>query len=364
MDNCLKLTGLEGDPFVPRTDHCFQVRLYDVPDAGSGNPGVLLASSFCDDFVDRRPDIPCGDEAFDLNELFAGLTTIPPLMRLEVWHFCCNRECNPGETDLLNKEVVFIEVSEIGPAQACFMLEDPDGVNLIAPGTDCENAVAYCQVDVEIDGTCSSGAIDRYWMEVSEYDISTCQFIRVLADGSSHPTSISSLNDLDGINLNNYVRDHWVVDPNPQWPYFYLANPPKKFKVTLYVENACGVYSQTGWFDNSIQCLTGDGNGENSLMPPPVSNNELAQTGGGLNISIFPNPITDFSKLQFQLSNEVEVLIEVINISGEVLKRIEAGMLPKGINNFSLDLSGFPSGIYLLKIYAGDESVAVKVAKF
>ncbi len=362
VQNCIDLVPT-GEIPIENGPYCYKVSLYGTDSGGS--QGNLLAESDCESFGRLEIGNPCDHGSFDLTALLNGIVgELPSVIRMEVQQFCCQTNCVEAEGALVNTEVVFIEVLDIGLAQACFMFEDPDGVNLIVPGADCENAVAYCQVDVEVDGTCSSGAIDRYWMEVSEYDINTCDFIRVLADGSSNPTSIGSLNDLDGINLNNYVRDHWVVDPNPQWPYFLQANPPKNFEVTLFVENACGVYSKTGWFDNSIQCLTGGGNGENSIIAPLVSSNELAPLGGDLKILIFPNPVSDISKLRFQLSGEVEVLIEVSNISGEVLKKIEPGTLPKGINELSLDLSGLPSGSYTLKMYAGDESAVIRIAKF
>lgn len=362
QNNCLQLTGLNGAPFEPMINHCFQVRLFATDDSGAA--GELLASSLCQNFTRPSFSDPCGDQAFDLNELLRSITALPPLIRLEVWHYCCNRECQPNENDLLNKEVAFVEVLEIGPAQACFMFEDPNGVDLIEPGTDCQNAVAYCQVDVDVDGTCSSGAIDHYWIEVSEYDINTCEFIRVLADGSSNPTTIGSLAELDGINLNNYVRDHWVADPNPQWPYFYLAsNPPRNFEVTLFVENACGTYSRTGWFNNSIQCLTGGGNDQNNLITPPTSNNRQAIIDDNIELLIYPNPVSDISNLRFQMREEEEVFIEVKSISGEILKKVEVGVFPKGINEFSMDFSGLPSGTYTLTVCAGDEAKVVKIAK-
>ncbi|TAK42609.1 MAG: T9SS type A sorting domain-containing protein [Saprospiraceae bacterium] len=360
--NCVELVANGGvDEFEPNTDYCYKLYLYSTD--ASGNPGQLLAESACQNFSRPDPVNPC-DPGFDLNALLHQAGQLPPVIRMEVRQFCCSSGCIPGEGTLVNTEVVFIEVSEIGPAQACFRFEDPNGVDLIEPGTDCENAVAYCQIDVEVDGTCSSGAIDHYWIEVSEYDINTCEFIRVLADGSSNPTTIGSLAELDGINLNNYVRDHWVADPNPQWPYFFLAsNPPRNFEVTLFVENACGVYSQTGWFNNSIQCLTGGGSGQNNLSAPPTSNSGLAIIDGNIEILIYPNPVSDISNLRFQLREEEEVFIEVKNISGETLKKVEVGILPKGINEFSMDFSGLPSGSYTLTVRAGDEAKVVKIAK-
>lgn len=363
QDNCLQLTGLNGEAFVPQAQHCFQIRHY-VPDPHSGNPGQLLASSQCQNFARPQPNEPCGDQAFDINALLQGLPTIPPLIRLELWHFCCNQQCSPAETGLLNKEVVFVEVKNIGPAQACFMFEDPDGINLIMPGEDCENAVAYCQVDVEVDGTCSSGVIDQYWISVTEYDYNTCDFIRILADGVSNPTSINSLNDLDGINLNNYVRDHWVVDSNPIWPYFYLTNFPNNYEVTLFVKNECGVYSKSGWFDNSIQCLNQNQNGEKTQIYSQPMSKKIKQKESSLKIDVSPNPISDISFIRFQLPSDSKVLVKINNILGENLKSIALGVFSKGINELPIDLSELPSGRYMLIFSTDTELKTQMIVKY
>lgn len=368
MDNCLKLTGLEGDPFVPRTDHCFQVRLYDVPDAGSGNPGVLLASSFCDDFVDRRPDIPCGDEAFDLNELFAGLTTIPPLMRLEVWHFCCNRECNPGETDLLNKEVVFIEVSEIGPAQACFVMVFDEFGNYAPPGEDCENALAACQFNATIKGECSSGVIDRYWMVINEYDLNTCEFIQTVADGSSDPDEISSLDDIIQ-NLNVYAFHHWAMPGSPYIGYFvpsFSGNPPATYEIILTVENECGAYSTTGWFSNVVTgCLTGGGGNNDAQFlgtTPFLNSGQTFKSESFEIIGLAPNPVNNF--LTVELSSPAEQAAEIIvhDIAGRPVLN-KAADLGKGNSKVTLDVSVLSSGVYLLEVRNGVESMHATFVK-
>ena len=244
------------------------------------------------------------------------------------------------------------------------MFEDPDGINLIMPGEDCENAVAYCQVDVEVDGTCSSGVIDQYWISVTEYDYNTCDFIRILADGVSNPTSINSLNDLDGINLNNYVRDHWVVDSNPIWPYFYLTNFPNNYEVTLFVKNECGVYSKSGWFDNSIQCLNQNQNGEKTQIYSQPMSKKIKQKESSLKIDVSPNPISDISFIRFQLPSDSKVLVKINNILGENLKSIALGVFSKGINELPIDLSELPSGRYMLIFSTDTELKTQMIVKY
>lgn len=358
--NCVELTGDGGAEFDPNTDYCYKLYLYNTD--ASGQQGQLLAESACWNFSRPDPQNPC-DPGFDLNALLQQILQLPPVIRMEVQQFCCNKACQPGEGSLVNTEVVYIQVLDIGPAQACFQLIDQNGVDLIDPGQDCASSVDYCQVGVSINGECSSGIIDRYWIVVSEYDINTCTFIRTLADGSSSPTSISSLSDLQAINLNNYVRDHWVADPNPQWPYFFLAsNPPKNFEVTLFVENVCGVFSQTGWFNNSVQCLTGGG-GDTRAMAASPSLGETPSTEIDFNIHLFPNPISGLAKLKFNLNNEASVIVEVMDYSGNILKRVEAGILPLGHNELSFDFSELPPGSFVVKVFAGDETATTRLMK-
>ena len=371
MDNCLKLTGLEGDPFVPRTDHCFQVRLYDVPDAGSGNPGVLLASSFCDDFVDRRPDIPCGDEAFDLNELFAGLTTIPPLMRLEVWHFCCNRECNPGETDLLNKEVVFIEV--LNEVQLGFQFTAGDFIDEInGPPTDDGLVPGSTQlpgpflgaatIGLNIGAFSDDGNVLSWQYTIEEVDCNT---------GASVVTLYTSPVDDDGGPLpeNETFIDKYIGPPGQEVQgYFPLGTglipgvnytDGKCYKVTLNSTTVCGEQEVFSYFQ--IQQYGPNNDPCPFCIIAPPGNGTLSQVAEQHALGISPNPTNGRITLTVLSEDEAFSEFSVYDLNGREVVPVFKGMLEKGRKDMTFDLSALPRGIYVLKGRIGDRLMSEKI---
>ena len=69
-------------------------------------------------------------------------------------------------------------------------------------------------------------------------------------------------------------------------------------------------------------------------------------------ISIYPNPVTE----TLHIATDQSVLkVELLNILGETLRTF------KGVK--TLDLSGVPSGEYLVRVYTEDGSAVRKVVK-
>ena len=68
---------------------------------------------------------------------------------------------------------------------------------------------------------------------------------------------------------------------------------------------------------------------------------------------IYPNPATDFIKVNFNLLETTDVNIYVYDINGRVLKSAAYGDLQKSTHNMSMDLNGLKTGLYFVSIQAG-----------
>jgi hypothetical protein len=131
VQNCIDLVPILDGVKIANGLYCYQVSLYATNSGGA--QGTLLAESNCTSFGRLAIDNPCDHGSFDLNALLEDIEgKLPPVIRMEVQQFCCESGCVPGEGVLVNTEVVYIEVLDIGLADADFKLVDgtvPSGVS-------------------------------------------------------------------------------------------------------------------------------------------------------------------------------------------------------------------------------------------
>lgn len=74
---------------------------------------------------------------------------------------------------------------------------------------------------------------------------------------------------------------------------------------------------------------------------------------------LYPNPATNTLNIQFMLLNGfMEVSFEIVDMSGNIVYRFKDNSLPAGNFVKPIDVSPFPIGTYLIKIYADNETVS------
>lgn len=86
-------------------------------------------------------------------------------------------------------------------------------------------------------------------------------------------------------------------------------------------------------------------------------------TGLSLQLTAFPNPYHDKTIIQYSLNNTTEVNVEVYDLIGNRLATLNNGTQVKGVYNypFSAAEKGYKSGVYLVKITAGDIVLTQKI---
>jgi len=79
-------------------------------------------------------------------------------------------------------------------------------------------------------------------------------------------------------------------------------------------------------------------------------------------MTTFPNPFSGQATLRFSLLESTEVSVELYDITGKSVKRIEAGFFSSGENTLTIQQGGLISGIYILKLNAGVNSGVMKIS--
>ena len=98
--------------------------------------------------------------------------------------------------------------------------------------------------------------------------------------------------------------------------------------------------------------------GENCLSAEPVSGAIAPQKQYISDFGIFPNPGSEFVQVAYKLENEANVKIELINLQGQVVSRLDGGNQEVGNYMQTLDnLSNVHNGIYLVVIRANGKVV-------
>lgn len=79
-------------------------------------------------------------------------------------------------------------------------------------------------------------------------------------------------------------------------------------------------------------------------------------------IGIYPNPAHNSTNVSIDLAESANVLINISEASGKQVQTIEfAGF--KGLNIKHINLAGFASGTYLLKVHTGDQTQTLSLIK-
>ncbi|MCC6864785.1 MAG: T9SS type A sorting domain-containing protein [Ignavibacteria bacterium] len=75
----------------------------------------------------------------------------------------------------------------------------------------------------------------------------------------------------------------------------------------------------------------------------------------------YPNPFNPSTKIKFSIPIQNYTEIKIYDISGNLIKVFKLGNLAAAYYEYSIDLSGFSSGVYFYKLHSGNFSAAKKM---
>lgn len=107
--------------------------------------------------------------------------------------------------------------------------------------------------------------------------------------------------------------------------------------------------SYVDFLNQTVQAIEYDENG--AVIPT-----KLAATA-------YPNPTADFTTLELGLPEKERVEIGVYDMSGKLLQTIHDGKIERGTSSYSIDLSRYVTGMYLITIRSKKFNETVRVSK-
>ena len=133
---------------------------------------------------------------------------------------------------------------------------------------------------------------------------------------------------------NEYSNGYCVVGDIPE---FKLYDSSTGEYLVLDINNV------PEWSSNEINIL---GTGSASSMHIP---NQFTLS------SVYPNPFNPVTSIEFGIPEDMDISIDVYDISGRQVASIVDGLMESGYHTIAWDASNFSSGVYLLKVSVGNE---------
>ncbi len=99
------------------------------------------------------------------------------------------------------------------------------------------------------------------------------------------------------------------------------------------------------------------------MCTTPTAINENNYTSGN-DISVYPNPFQSTTTLEFNLSENKNASISIVDVEGRIVKKISTKNLLSGKNRITIDLSELKAGIYFCKLISNENLQAVKLIKY
>jgi photosystem II stability/assembly factor-like uncharacterized protein len=119
------------------------------------------------------------------------------------------------------------------------------------------------------------------------------------------------------------------------------------------------VNTNTGWAigPNNTFMKTSDGgitslNGKDEIVKVPETFDVMQN---------YPNPFNPSTTIRYSLKESAIVKIRIFNMAGELLRNNEEGFKQTGTHQFTFDANGFPSGVYIAVVEAGNMRKSIKM---
>ncbi len=98
------------------------------------------------------------------------------------------------------------------------------------------------------------------------------------------------------------------------------------------------------------------------ITKPTVGVEEVTIIEKPLSVSeAYPNPFKNTSSVDITLAKSSEVSMEIFSVTGQKVSEKNLGIYPSGVSKLAVDASALKSGLYFVKVKAGENNTTVKV---
>jgi len=79
------------------------------------------------------------------------------------------------------------------------------------------------------------------------------------------------------------------------------------------------------------------------------------------NVSLYPNPVNDLFSIELNMKSKTNVTINLLDVSGKLIREIANEEANSGIHKVSSNLSSIPSGVYTVQILSDGKSINKRI---
>jgi len=108
---------------------------------------------------------------------------------------------------------------------------------------------------------------------------------------------------------------------------------------------------------NVVNCTVSDC--ENVEIAVGVEEHLLNLSG----LVAMPNPVADYTQISFSLNKSASIQIDVFDLVGNKIETIMVGDRGQGLHNYRLDSERLSSGVYIVRVLAGEEHKSISIMK-
>jgi hypothetical protein len=147
----------------------------------------------------------------------------------------------------------------------------------------------------------------------------------------------------------------------------HLAGPDC-YKFTIYDAGGNGICCSNGSGAYQLNTSTGvpikqGGNfGYSEFTEIKMDNPAAIEQFEKTSMKVYPNPINRQAKVTFYLMNPENVVLNLYNSTGQLVRSINKGSFPAGDQECTLDAGSLATGIYMLRMQAGHQVHVCKVS--
>jgi hypothetical protein len=109
----------------------------------------------------------------------------------------------------------------------------------------------------------------------------------------------------------------------------------------------------TSWYD--------EGNPEPGEASTVLAEPDEVQPARPSLLEVWPNPFNPETRVTFQLPQTLLTRLSLVDVLGREVRVLEDGLLPAGVHERSVNLSGQPAGCYFLRLQAGGQQSVRKL---
>lgn len=139
-----------------------------------------------------------------------------------------------------------------------------------------------------------------------------------------------------------------TYDVRQQWRGWDGALNNVKTPGRVYI----GTFGRGLWWSDDVAGIYGNDEDNNVASVNPLTN-----------INVYPNPLSNDGNIKFTLVEQGDVTIEIYNLQGKVIKRINLNNTVAGNHNINFNAADFAAGTYLMTFSSGDYKEVKKFIK-